>query len=694
MRDASSAELARLRRLARLYDVQPAYVDQEGRTVSASPEALLAALRALGAPVDSARELAGAIRERRRELWGWRFGPVFVAWDGVLPALELRLPAHDAIGAVELRLELEDEAETRHWRAGLEESPVLARQEIDGEPYLALGLPGPGALPLGYHRLSLEAGGRRLDARVIAAPRRAFRPRRRRTWGVFLPLYALHSRRSWGIGDLTDLGGLVDWAAAKEASFVGTLPLLASFLDEPFDPSPYAPVSRLFWNELFIDVTRVPGAGRWDDDLVFEAQSLSETPLVYYRETMALKRTVLEGQARVFLAAPGGRQALEGFLDASPAVRDYARFRAAIERLGPQWRAWPERQRAGDLSPGDYAAAAADYYAFAQWQLSLQMQALVGRARERDVGLYFDLPVGCHADGYDPWRYQRLFVPGMSVGAPPDIVTTSGQDWGFQPLSPDELRRSGYDYVIAYLRHHLGAASLLRLDHVMGLHRLYWVPHGATARDGVYVRYRPEELYAVHCLESQRHRAAVIGENLGIVPPAVDRGLRRHAISGMYVMSRALTGDEDQPVGPIPPRAVASFGTHDMAPFAAFWQGSDLEDRVRLGVLDPDRAARETEERGARKAALLAYARRGGLVADDSPAEMLGAVLSLLAESRAERVLVNLEDLWLETRSQNVPATTTEHANWRHRARYGLDALDGVPEVEEALRRVREARGT
>jgi len=696
--EASGRDLALLRRLARLHGVQSSYVDQERRRVFASPSALLTALRALGAPVVAARDMPQAIRARQRELWEWRLEPVLVAWEGRLPAIELRLPAGSARGRAELTLEFEGGG-LRAWRVDLDEAPALARRDLDRESYVAVALPGPGDLPLGYHRLTLEAAGRRLEARVIAAPARAYTTGATRDWGVFLPLYALHSRRSWGVGDLTDLEGLVDWAAAKHAGFVGTLPLLASFLDQPFDPSPYAPASRLFWNELFVDVTRVRLPGRqagsaagWDDELVREADALSELPLVAYRETMAVKRAVLEGQARAYLATRPGREALEGFLDDHPAVRDYARFRAAIERHGPNWRVWPERQRHGQLEPTDYAAATADYHAFAQWQATLQMQALARRSREKAVGLYFDLPVGCHADGYDPWRYQSIFVSGMSVGAPPDLVTTSGQDWGFEPLSPDGLRRSGYDYVIAYLRHHLSVASILRLDHVMGLHRLYWVPAGATARDGVYVRYRPEELYAVLCLESQRHQAAIVGENLGIVPTAVDRALARHAVSGMYVMARSLQPDQAKPVRPIGRRVIASFGTHDMSPFAAFWQGSDLDNRVRLGVLDSRRAAREKEERAARKAALLAYLRRRGLIAGDDLADVLRACLVLLAESPAERVLVNLEDLWLETRSQNVPATTDEHPNWRHKARYGLEELSERPEVEQALALVRGAR--
>lgn len=680
-----------LRRLARLYGVQDSYLDQEGVRVGAAPEALLAALRALGAPVVSAGDTAAAMRARQRELWEWRLEPVLVAWEGELPTVELRLPEGAAAGSAELTLQFE-EGGVYAWRVDLAQARLLARRRIGGGAYVALGLPGPDVLPLGYHRLTVEAAGRRLGALVIAAPLRTYSSGAKREWGVFLPLYALHSHHSWGVGDLTDFGGLVDWAAGQGAGFVGTLPLLSAFLDTPFDPSPYAPVSRLFWNELYIDVTRVSAPVGWEDEPLMEADALSELPLVAYRETMALKRSVLARQARAYLATTEGRRALEGFLEERPAVRDYARFRAALERHGPSWHLWPERLRRGEISGDDYVPNVADYYAFAQWQAAQQMEALAGRARERGVALYFDLPVGCHAGGYDPWRYQSVFVSGMSVGAPPDLVTTSGQDWGFQPLAPEALRASGYEYVIAYLRHHLRVAGMLRLDHVMGLHRLYWVPAGATPREGVYVRYRPEELWAVHCLESRRHGAAIIGENLGIVPPAVNRALARHGVAGMYVLERSLRAEAERPLRPIARRAVASIGTHDMPPFAAFWQESDLAERVRLGVLDPQRAVREQEERSARKAALLAYLRGRGLVKGEDAGEVLRACLTLLGESAAEKVLVNLEDLWLETRFQNVPATTDQHPNWRHKARYGLEELASSPEVSELLEELRRAR--
>lgn len=693
---------SQLHRLARAYGIQTSYVDMENRTVGASADSVLAVLGALGAPVENARDFANALRLKQRGVWDWWIEPVFAAWEGRLPEVSLRLPAAQARGQIEIELCLED-GERRSRQSWMETLPGLETRELDGESYVALRLPVGGKVPSGYHTLVCTAGHRRFESLIVAAPKRAYSPPTSRSWGAFLPLYAVHSKRSWGAGDLTDLRGLVGWAAREGASFVGTLPLLASFLDEPFAPSPYAPVSRLFWNELFIDLDATyseatGGAGHSlsvPSDISNAVAWLREQEFVPYREAMALKRRVLEGRAGSACRDAVAQQSIDAFLAENPRVRDYASFRAVVEKLGADWRRWPEQPRRGDLSATDYDMEVAGYHAFCQWQIASQMRSLAAESKGRGVELYLDLPVGVHPDGYDAWRFQDLFVEGANVGAPPDVVTTSGQDWGFRPLHPDSIRRSRYEYVRAYLDHHLSVAGLLRIDHAMGIRRLYWIPAGASAHDGVYVGYNPEEMYAVLSLESHRHQAGIVGEDLGIVPNEVRRGMREHAIAGAYVLSIELRSADNQPFRPVPRHVVASFGTHDLPTFAAFWSGADIDERQRLGVLDPERAARETIERAAQKAALLVYLRRQGLLTTDSDdtSEVLKACLALLAWSPSERVLVNLEDLWLEERAQNVPGTSAgQHPNWRRRARYSLEELQRLPAVQELLAAVQRLR--
>lgn len=258
-------------------------------------------------------------------------------------------------------------------------------------------------------------------------------------------------------------------------------------------------------------------------------------------------------------------------------------------------------------------------------------------------------------------------------------------------MIPQALRDSGYEYVVRYLRHYFESAKMLRIDHAIGLHRLYWIPEGATGRDGVFVRQPAEELYAVLCLESVRNEAVVVAENLGLVPPEVGRGLKAHDISGMYVQMFEMTGRKDRPVRRPPEKTVASFGTHDLPSFAAYWRDEDLERREELGLLTPARVAEEKVSRGRHRRALLENLRERGVVGDETDmGQVYRGSTALLAESGAEWVLLNLEDTWGETRMQNMPGTTSDqHANWVNRAAHGLEAFESVDGLTKAIETVK-----
>jgi 4-alpha-glucanotransferase len=664
--------------LARQHGVQTSYYDVQGRRHGATPEALLAVLQALGAPVARPEDAAGALRAVRQARWRRCCEPVTVAWDGGPAALELRLPAGQDRGQVHCRLELED-GEVRQWACDLTGLRVLRRATVEGVEYVARELPTPSGLPPGYHRLKLAMPGYEGETLVVAAPRRAFglAADGGRVWGVFVPLYALRSARNWGAGDTGDLERMWDWVRELGGGLVGTLPLLAAFLDQPFDPSPYAPVSRLFWNEFYLDVTRIPELERCAParQLVSsrafgkECDVLRRASLVDYRRAMALKRRVLELLAREFFAADSDRQAaFRRWVADCPGVRDYARFRAAVEHQRGGWTSWPARMRAGRLEEGDYDPQAERYHLYVQWVAREQFGALAERARAQGVGLYLDFPLGVHREGYDVWREREVFVLEANAGAPPDPFFTGGQDWGFPPLHPEAVRVQGYRYYLACLQHHLRHAGTLRLDHVMGLHRLFWVPRGLPAREGVYVRYPAEEFYALLCLESHRHRAVLVGEDLGTVPRYVRAAMARHGVYRMYILPFELTPHPKKPLRSVPADSLAGLNTHDMPPFAAFWSGS--EDALR--------------------ASLAGFLRNRGWLAvpNEGTAEVLRACLKYLAASRARVVLVNLEDLWLETEPQNVPGTGAERPNWRRKARYALEELDRLPGIRETLREV------
>ncbi|RPF49343.1 4-alpha-glucanotransferase [Thermodesulfitimonas autotrophica] len=665
-------EWRQLRYLARLCGVETAYHDVTGVRREASPEALLAVLRALGVALATPAEAGAAIRELRLQKARRACEPVTVVWGEAPLRLQLCLPPEQAESRVATSLSLEDGTVLS---AALDLATLPRRRclKVAEEEFVVKELVLPVKLPPGYHRLHLSLPGRVTETLVVSAPVKAY-TYPEKIWGVFVPLYALHSERSWGAGDFTDLENLVGWVQGLGGQLVGTLPLLAAFLDVICEPSPYLPVSCLFWNEFYLDVTRIPELAHCPParELLAspavreELAAFRQRPLVAYRRVMALKRTILELLARCLEALPARRAALEQWLAAKPQARDYARFRAAVEQQHRLWPQWPAHLQAGHLTEGDYDPDAARYHLFVQWLTEEQLQSVAAKAKESPPGLYFDLPLGVHPAGYDTWRERALFVPGVATGAPPDPFFAAGQNWGFPPLHPERLREEGYRYFIAALRHQLRYAGALRLDHVMRLHRLFWIPAGFPAAQGVYVRYRAAEFYAILTLEAHRYQAVIVGEDLGTVPPYVRTAMARHGIGRMYILPFALTGTPRWPLNPVPAGALAALNTHDMPPFAAFWQ--------------QDGRARST---------LPSFLAANNFLPEptDAPAAILAGCLSWLAQSPAGCLLVNLEDLWGETAPQNVPGTTA-YPNWQRKTRYPFEQFSRSPEVLEILQRV------
>jgi 4-alpha-glucanotransferase len=699
-----TTESRQLRELARLYGIQPSYYDITGQMKQPPLEAQLAVLRMLGAAVEKTADLAGAINIRRRELWQRTLDPVLVLWAGQPGFVKLHLPRSLAQAQVHCTVESADGAvvsnilsDDAQWRPG--------ERIVDGASYVSRRLKISAALPLGYHRLRLEIGGRASEHFLFVAPTRAYgeSQAQEKSWGLFCPLYALHSETSWGIGDFADLRALVNFTGQLGGAAVGTLPLFAAFLDEPFNPSPYAPVSRLFWNELFLAIGEIPelahcvGARAIMHSAVFEAElaNLRAAPLIDYRRTMALKRDVLNELLRCLLRQPSTRRdEFEAFIAANPRAQDYAAFRAKTEGERKPWQQWEGASRDGRLRPGDALDHLKHYHLFIQWLAEQQVRAIGAKDDANAPALYLDFPLGVNRDGYDVWRERDVFALDASGGAPPDGFFIKGQNWGFPPLHPEGLRRQGYRYFIDCVRHHLEHAKMLRIDHVMGLYRFYWVPQGFAANEGVYVRYPAEEFFAILNLESHRYQARIVGENLGTVPPAVNQAMARHNIRGMHVGQFGVTWDHNHALDAVPEHAVASLNTHDTPTFAGFWSGADIDDRVDLGLLTEAQANDERRGREGQRAALVAYLKSLGLLDGDDPttAAVLRGWLLHLAGGDAEFVLANLEDLWLEAVPQNVPGTWEERPNWRRKARYSMEQLREFSAMRDTLAALHRAR--
>lgn len=706
MTDSGARETRHLGRLARAYGVQSVYYDITHRRIRVSPQTLLAVLKALGAPLERGGDARDALRAHELAQWRRICDPVAVSWDGEPAGLTVRLPAAASEARADLHLRLEHGGDLT-LPCDLPLLPAVRGASVEGERFVEKTVDLPAGLPYGFHRLTGEVGGRTVDSLVIAAPRKAYAPRedaRGGTWGVFLPLYSLHSRRSLGSGDLTDLSSLMDWVSALGGRAVGTLPLLAAFLSEPFNPSPYAPASRLFWNEFYLDVARVREFSSCDTarELVSspafreEVEMLRSSPLVDYRRGMAAKRKVIEEMARSFFSGndPARQAAFREFLSANPDAEGYAVFRATGEKQRLPWPAWPEPLRDGAITPESYDEEAKRYHLYVQWVFDEQFGAISRRFREKEELLYLDLPLGVSYDSYDVWRNRDLFVLDVSAGAPPDDFFTQGQDWGFPPMHPVRSREEGYRYYRACLRHQFRHAGILRIDHVMGLHRFFWVPKGMTAREGTYVRYPAEELYAVLALESHRHGVHIVGEDLGTVPPYVRPAMAKHGFSRMFVVQFGLAPDPARALKAVPSGSLGCVNTHDMPTFASFWEGGDIDDRLALSLLDEKGSREERARRSRVKDALATFLRRKGwLAGSGSGAEaVLTACLSYLAASSASVVIANLEDLYLETNPQNVPGTWKERPNWQRKARHGLEEIREMPRPVRTLREMDRLR--
>jgi 4-alpha-glucanotransferase len=694
-----------LRRLASLYGVQTAYYNTTGRRQQAESESLLIALRLLGAPLQTLNDVPAALREGQQALWQQGVEPVVVVWNGTPASLEIRLPMAQASGPASWRLRTET-GEVRSWDDDVTSLPTLQTTNVEGVLYVIKRCTFSDPLPTGYHHVTLTTAGQQFEAQLISAPKRAYVPSvkdARKEWGVFLPLYALHSEQSWGSGDFSDLEALTAWIAELGGSVVATLPLLSAFLDTPYDPSPYVPASRLFWNELYIDVTRAPGLqacpaaqALLHSTVVQEALAdLRAASQVDYRRQLALKRQVLEELARWFFAAPSEVQTdFRSFLKTHPAVEDYACFRATGERRRAPWTAWPVPLRHGFLTESDYDAQVRNYHLYVQWVAHEQLKSATERGRAAGVSLYLDLPLGVHPQSYDVWREREIFVRDATAGAPPDDFFTKGQNWGFPPLHPEAIRKQSYRYCLAYLRHQLRHTGLLRIDHVMGLHRLFWVPRGLEPHQGVYVRYAAEELYAILNLESHRHQVGLVGENLGTVPTYVNTTMARHHLHRMYVVQYELTPASGGVLRPVPRDAVASLNTHDMPPFMAYWQGLDITDRLAQGLVTREEAQRERQRRQVLLRAMQNFLQQQGLLTEAATdvSAVLKACLAFLSASPGRIVLANLEDLWLETQPQNFPGTGDTRPNWQWKARYSLEAFRHRPQVLATLRTVNHHR--
>lgn len=549
----------------------------------------------------------------------------------------------------------------------------------------------PAGLEPGWYRL--ETGEQTVT--VVVAPPALAEPDR--AWGWMLQLYALHSAGSWGIGDLGDLRRFTEWTgSAHGAGAVLLNPLHAITPVPPVQPSPYTPSSRRFGTPLALRITDLDAYRDADPATRAEVDALRPETVgdrIAHDRVWAAKRSALE-----LLWRSAGRPEPAG---AGADLWEFATYCALAERYGGRWTLWPADLRSPS-APG-VARARADlaprvaFHAWVQQQVQQQLTGVRDAARAVGVRVVHDLAVGCDPEGADGWALQDVLAMGVRVGAPPDAFSQQGQDWGLPPWRPDRLAETGYAAYRDLLRALLRQADGLRIDHVAGLWRLWWVPPGSSADRGTYVHYDAEVMLAVLTLEAHRAGAMVIGEDLGTVEPEVTEGLAERRMLGSSVLW--FTRDLDAPGEPLlppgrwPVDSVATISTHDLPTAAGFLAAEHVRARAELGLLD-DVAAEEAIA-AANRAELVALLRAEGFVADgpEPPDEELVVALhAALAGSRSRLALVSPYDVLGELRQPNLPGTVDQYPNWRLPLPVSLEELRDDARVQRVVELFRRSR--
>lgn len=691
--------------LADRFGISTQFYDWKGRHTQVGEQTVIAILAEFGVDASTPERARAAAQRVRDDHWRRIVQPCVVLRAGQEGRVDVHVPA----GApVSLRIVGEDGNDHLPWQV----DNWNPDRPIDGQMIGEATFGIPGNLPLGYHELIVTIGthdaeGSAADggihttatSTIIVTPNRVGLPRRMgasRVWGYAAQLYSVRSHHSWGLGDLTDLADLCTWSASQGAGYLLTNPLHAAEVAGRMEPSPYLPSSRLFVNPIYIRpelIAEYHDLDQYDASLVesLRTTTLDDDPqaLLDRDRTWQAKSQALELIHRVDMSA-SRRMAFTAFRVArGRRLEDFATWCLLSELHGSDWHDWP-----AELHDPHGAAVARvrrehadriDFHMWLQWIADQQLSTAQSSGTDAGmpVGLICDLAVGVNGSGADAWMLNGLFAREMNVGAPPDPFNQAGQDWGQPPMRPDVLEQMAYaplrEMVSSALRH----AGGVRIDHIMGLFRLWWVPKGLDPRHGAYVRYNHEAMVGVVALEAYRAGALVIGEDLGTVEPWVRDHLASRGILGTSIMWFE-TGPDGRPKQPQQWRehAMSSVTSHDLPPTSSYLRGDHVELRDRLGLLTESVDEERENARRERETWLASLRQQGVLEADeDDPEQVTLAMHTLLTRTPSKVINATLTDAVGDPRTQNLPGTEDEYPNWR----VPLSWPDGEPVYLEDL---------
>lgn len=662
----SQRSLRLLRKAARLWGIQPDYVDALGKSVKIETSALINILeKYTETAIHGDRELEYLAMKAKLLKFERILEPVYI-FDSQKKNLRGWWPESEAWQNPQVSVELEHSTK----------KPVeflikkdLGSVHVGAKKFSKFSLELKTPWPVGYHRVHLSIAEKVAQCLVLVPPPPVKQEYQKR-WGLFTPLYAVRNRRNWGCGDITDIALLQSNIFAEGGSFLGSLPMLASDLCPGADPSPYTPLSKLFWNEIYLDVDVLlknrPEIKKMAETHQFlaEKKRLQDLPFTAQDDVAALKKPLLKILARDFFETEAKHsETYHTYLETAPFAMEYAHFR----------------------SQGDHDEF--QYHLYVQFQMDQALGKLANLAHAgKTAHLYLDVPVGVSRHGFDAKHFSLSFLNNFNAGAPPDLMFHNGQNWGFAPLHPRRLRETGYEYFIHSLRQQMRYAGILRLDHVMGLQRMYVIPEGAKVRDGAYIRFHRREFFAILAIESYRAKNQIVGEDLGTVPLEMRQILNRNHCLGMWVFPFEAGDKPSQAIEKAPSLKLACLNTHDMIPFVGYCQGRDIKLFKELKLLTPKEVEQQLKDRG--------DVVNGWLNQEEEMTfqQLSQRYMEMMAAGPCELLQINIEDLWGETEPQNIPGTSREYPNWRKKLKYNTEEWLENPDLQIFFERISQLR--
>ncbi len=710
-----------LDRAASWFGIDGGFWDIFGNHHTTSVAAKQAILRALGVAADSAADLEQSLAALARHEWERLLPPAVVTGEGGQVPVPLHVPAEWLGMRAHFTVRRED-GEGSEFDLNLWDLPQVASVQMDGRTWVRVRATLPTHLPLGYHDVSVSVGGSQASTRCIVTPERAYMDphlgRGGRAAGIAISLYGMRSERNWGCGDFQDLKNAIDWVAEElGASFVALNPLHAIHNRRPFNTSPYLPNCIFYQNFLYLDVEgmedyqrcRRAQALRNKGDVAHEIEELRATPYVEYERVSALKLRFLKLAFAQFLrerrTGSARARAFQAFCEREgDLLETFATYCALDEEMHRQnpdvwlWTDWPADYQ-DPCSEGTRAFREKRwrrvmFYQYLQWQIDLQLAAAQQWARDRhlSIGLYHDLALATDRFGSDLWAHRPFYVAGCRVGSPPDDFSPKGQDWAFPPPNSVRHREDGYRLFVESIRKNCRHGGALRIDHVMRLFRLYWIPDGVDATEGAYVRERNDDLVRILALESVRNQVVVVGEDLGTVEPSIRETLARFGMLSyrLFYFEKNERG-EFRRSDEYPRQALVSSTTHDLPTLAGFWVGADIEARHAAGIIDDGAYHAQFGQRRAEKQKVLDVLFQLELVRADLPrsaedypeltGELHNAIIGFLAMTPSQLLAINQEDLTKEVNQQNLPGSTWQYPNWGRKMRFTIEQLRGDAET-------------